>query len=600
MNSETRFVLAVVLMLGVLVGTSLLFPPAPTPESETVESVEADVPPGAEADPASPAEPRVGEAPPPVDPGPGLQDPPSLPPLDSEDEDDPLAGLGLAEEEAEEVAAARSVRVESPLYAFTFNTRGARMTSAEILRWNSFTRPGPVELVEDPEVGLLSNRLVVGADTVDLRNLVFEVEPAEGLVLSEGDEPQVLTFRYSHPDRPFGFEVRYTFDPGGYVVTAQGRVRGFERGLLLTDLGRGLPFNEVDVRDEARAMAFATNHTQNGISSTDLSRVDRAELKNGPFHWAAVRSRYFVVAFLPAASPALDGGAEFLGGLHVRPIGARVEEDEETAEFAVTHSLQPGGTFAFRVFAGPQDYALLSAMGNDLQEVNPVGWRFLRPLLRPFVAAIMWVLVFLHLNLALGYGWVLIVFGIMMRVVLFPLYHKAMKAQLRNMAVQPLLKEIQTKHKDNPEKMQKELMKLYKEHGFNPLAGCWPMLLPWPILIALFFVFQNTIELRGVPFAWLPDLSAKDPFFILPVLLGVSMFLLQWISIRSLEEVQPQMKMLMYVLPVVMVVIFANFPSGLNLYYLTANVATLPQSWWIANERKKMQGKKVPVPAGSG
>jgi YidC/Oxa1 family membrane protein insertase len=177
--------------------------------------------------------------------------------------------------------------------------------------------------------------------------------------------------------------------------------------------------------------------------------------------------------------------------------------------------------------------------------------------------------------------------------VLFPLYHKAMKAQLRNMAVQPLLKDIQTRHKDNPERMQKELMKLYKEHGFNPLAGCWPMLLPWPILIALFFVFQNTIELRGVPFAWLPDLAAKDPLFILPLLLGVSMFLLQWISIRVLDEVQPQMKMLMYVLPVVMVVIFANFPSGLNLYYLTANVATLPQSWWIANERLKMQAGKV-------
>jgi YidC/Oxa1 family membrane protein insertase len=199
--------------------------------------------------------------------------------------------------------------------------------------------------------------------------------------------------------------------------------------------------------------------------------------------------------------------------------------------------------------------------------VNPVGWKFLRPLLRPFVAAIMWVLVFMHENLALGYGLVLILFGVLMRIVLFPLYHKAMKAQLRNMAVQPLLKEIQTKHKDNPEKLQKELMKLYKEHGFNPLAGCWPMLLPWPILIALFFVFQNTIELRGVPFAWLPDLSAKDPFFILPVLLGVSMFFLQWISMRTIEDLQPQMKIMMYVLPVVMVVIFANFPSGLNLYY---------------------------------
>ena len=145
-----------------------------------------------------------------------------------------------------------------------------------------------------------------------------------------------------------------------------------------------------------------------------------------------------------------------------------------------------------------------------MEEVNPYGWRFFRPIIRPFVSVIMAILVFLHTNLAIGYGWVLIVFGVAMRIVLFPLNHRAMKAQLRNMSVQPLVQEIQKKYKDNPEKLQKEMMRLYKEHGFNPLAGCLPMLLPFPMLIALFFVFQNTIELRGVPFLWLADLSAKD------------------------------------------------------------------------------------------
>src|SRR5690606_41153238 len=138
------------------------------------------------------------------------------------------------------------------------------------------------------------------------------------------------------------------------------------------------------------------------------------------------------------------------------------------------------------------------------------------------------ILVFLRTILDLGYGWVLIVFGVLMRVVLFPLNHKAMKAQLRNMAVQPLVQEIQAKHRDNPEKLQKEMMRLYKEHGFNPMAGCLPMLLPWPVLFALFFVFQGTIEFRGASFLWLPDLSAPDPLFILPVFLGFSMFFLQW------------------------------------------------------------------------
>ena len=223
--------------------------------------------------------------------------------------------------------------------------------------------------------------------------------------------------------------------------------------------------------------------------------------------------------------------------------------------------------------------------------MNPYGWRFFRPIIRPFVSVIMAILVFLHTNLAIGYGWVLIVFGVAMRIVLFPLNHRAMKAQLRNMSVQPLVQEIQKKYKDNPEKLQKEMMRLYKEHGFNPLAGCLPMLLPFPMLIALFFVFQNTIELRGVSFLWLADLSAKDPVYILPVLLAISMFLMQWGSLRSLDQPNPQMKMMMWMMPPFMLFIFMNLASGLNLYYATANIATIPQQVWIARERKKMKGQ---------
>jgi YidC/Oxa1 family membrane protein insertase len=184
-----------------------------------------------------------------------------------------------------------------------------------------------------------------------------------------------------------------------------------------------------------------------------------------------------------------------------------------------------------------------------------------------------------------------VVFGVLMRVILWPLNQKAMRAQMRNMAVQPLVKEIQTKYKDNPERMQKEMMRLYKEYGFNPLAGCLPMLLPWPVLIALFFVFQNTIELRGVPFYWLPDLSAKDPLFILPVFLALSMFSLQWISMKSMPQSNPQMKMMMWFMPLFFGFIFMQFPSGLNLYYATANIATIPQQLLIARERKRVAAR---------
>lgn len=569
MSPQQRFVLAVVLMLAVLVGGNLLFPPVPSPEidsaSALVDSTESA--PGAATTPAA-----------------GSPSDPTLPTLEPRNPVPEVVQPASATE--------RLVTVEGPLYRFSFSEIGARLVSVELLEFGSFQGPGPVELVVEEAMGLLGRRIVVEADTIELRSAPFRVSPEEGLRLTEEGGPQTITFRYEHPTRPFAFEIEYTFDPDAYLVQARGRAEGLSRGLLLTDLGLGPAFNEIDQERDSTSLAYVVSHLQDGIRSTPFSDVESPSVEEGPLLWAAARSSYFVTGILPRSGP---GEQEYLGGLLSRPdeaVGGRIS-------LAVTQSLGAGGAFEHQFYAGPQDYARLTALGNGFQDVNPVGWAWLRPVLRPIVAAIMWVLVFFHTNLAIGYGWVLILVGVLMRIVLFPLNHKAMRANLRNMAVQPLVKEIQTKYKDQPEKLQKEMIKLYKEHGFNPLAGCWPMLLPWPVLIALFFVFQNTIELRGVPFAWLPDLSTADPFYVLPVLLGVSMFLMQWISMRSMEEVNPQMKMMMWGMPIFMIVIFINLPSGLNLYYLTANLATLPQTWWISKERQKMRAAGPPTPVNA-
>ena len=300
-----------------------------------------------------------------------------------------------------------------------------------------------------------------------------------------------------------------------------------------------------------------------------------------------MKSKYFVIAMLPGTDAETT---DHLGGLIVQPVPA-----DDQAYVAVTQPVGPSGVVDHRLVLGPQERTLLTSFDNRLEDVNPYGWRWMRPMVRPFVGIVLGILNYLHDRLNVGYGWVLILFGVMMRVLLFPLNQKAMRSQMKNMAVQPLLQEIQAKYKDQPEKLQKEMMKLYKVHGFNPLAGCLPMLLPWPILITLFFVFQNTIELRGEAFLWLPNLSAADPLYILPVVLGLSMFLMQWITVRSMETPNPQMKMMMWMMPGMMMFIFLNLASGLNLYYATANLTTLPQQYWIAKERQKIQAAQRPI-----
>ena len=575
MKTEVRFLLAIFLMLGVLVGTNLLFPPI-VPEGV--------VPPDSLGAP--------GRGGPTAEPGPSA-DVPGLP--EDAARRDPLAATPTAA--AEETEAARAVphetiTVEGPLYRFVFSNYGARLLSAEMSDFESFRRDGVVDLVPEGSGGYLGQKLVIGSDTLDLTDVPFEIEPAGGLLLSKAGDPETLTFVYRDPTSPLRFEIAYEFHPDLYQVWVRGRVSGVERPLLVTDLGAGLAFAEVDSAGEARMMAYVGNHLQDGIRSTILTRAEPA-VEEGPFLWAAFRSKFFVIALLAGESDEADLGTAYLGGLLVRasdlPDRIRVSTAQTVAE----------GTFAYRLFMGPQEYTRLSSLGQGMEEVNPYGWRFFRPIVRPFVSVIMTILAFMHNRLSLGYGWVLILFGVLMRVVLFPLNQKAMRAQLKNMAVQPLLQEIQTKYKDNPERLQKEMMKLYKDHGFNPLAGCLPMLLPWPMLIALFFVFQNTIELRGVRFLWLPDLSAPDPLYLLPLFLGLSMFLMQWVSMRSIEQINPQMKMMMWLMPPMMVFIFFRLASGLNLYYATANLATIPQQMWIANERKKMRAQGSAKPQKS-
>jgi YidC/Oxa1 family membrane protein insertase len=571
-------------MIAVLVVTNLIFPPVPpeerpgyVPPDTAAAPVESGDTLGVAADSQTPA---VRAAP--------TQESQELklPAPAGENQPGNVAQGAPGQEEAQLPTRAqeREVRVDGPLYEFDFTNRGGRLISARLKNFPSFTFDGPVELIDPESDGALGAELEVGSDTLDLRHLVMEVEPADGIVLSEGGGPKTLTFRYRHPTHPFSYQVSYTFSPDHYVVEVEGRISGLDAQVVYTDLGTGIPFNEQRPRDDARASAYVVNHVQKGIQAEVLNRVEGTQIQEGPFYWTAFKSKYFVMALLAGANEQEEA---YLGGVVVKD-----GPGEYQADLMAAQAVKRDGGFSYRLFMGPQEFARLSNLGTDMQNVNPYGWRWIRPVVRPIVGVIMAVLTFLHENLKIGYGWVLILFGVLMRVILFPLNQKAMRSQIKNMAVQPLMQEIQAKYKDNPEKLQKEMMKLYKEHGFNPLGGCLPMLLPWPVLIALFFVFQNTIELRGVPFLWLPDLSAPDPLYILPAFLGISMFLLQWVSMRAMPQTNSQMKMMMYIMPIMMVFIFFQLASGLNLYYATANIATLPQQIYIAGERKKAQAKE--------
>jgi YidC/Oxa1 family membrane protein insertase len=477
-----------------------------------------------------------------------------------------------------------TVRVTSSLYQYGISTRGARLVQATLPRYRSMApndggRPAQIIPSESQLLGLT---LVLGRDTIPLKDWLF-TPSAESLAVS-GPTPLRLKASRNGVD----VDLTYTFRPDDYRVDVVGHVTGVgpNGGLLLVGMGPTIANTEADSNENHRALALVTKHS-------DTERLDFGGLKpsepktvSGPLEWGAIKSKYFVTGVL--AFDSTGGGISGVTATAAPGTGKRPTR----ADIRLSLPLPPSGSFSYTVYAGPMEYDRLARIGHGFDDVNPYGWPGFRTVIRPLAAGVRWLLVWMHEHLYLAYGFVLIFFGILVRLLLWPLNQKAMRANMQLQTVQPLMKEIQEKYKNDPQKVQQEMFKLYKEHGVNPLGGCWPMLLPMPVLFALFFVFQNTIELRGASFLWLPDLSRPDPLYIIPIVMGLSMYGLSKVGQIGMEP-NPQMKMMLYVMPVMMTFLFLNFASGLNLYYAVSNIASIPQQWLLARERQKRTARAI-------
>ena len=448
-----------------------------------------------------------------------------------------------------------------------------------------------MQLVPRSARDVLAHRVVVGRDTLDFRNVTF-VPSAERIDLRDGDQPKQLRFVSSNPG-PVRQEVTYTFRPDGYLVDVQGRFIGVPRGAqLVTELGTGLAPHDSPDHGSANELAFV-GWDREKIRRTAIRKVQAPDTIAGPLVWGGVKDRYFLIALI-------NPGTARFSALVMEPardVRYTVDGKPQVSPRARARVVQPlaaDGSFSMQMYLGSQEHGRLAAVGHELEEVNPYGYRWLRPVVRPIAAVVLWALKGMH-DLGLSYGVVLILFGFIVRFATWPLNAKAMRAQMKNMAVQPQLqariKEVQARHSGDPARLNQEMMKVYSDLGVSPLSmmsGCLPLLIPMPVLITLFFVFQSAIEFRGASFAWLPDLSLRDPWNILPIFLVISMFLLQWVSTKmSGIEQNEQTRMMMYTMPLVMGFVFFVMPAGLNLYYASTNVASFPQQVLIARERKR-------------
>jgi len=478
-----------------------------------------------------------------------------------------------------------TVWVTSALYRFGFSTQGGQLVWAELPDFRSFAPGDSAERVQlvRPDRPWLALKLVVGSDTVSLTDWTFTPSvPA----LHVGASPAVLTLTAQRAGA--SATLTYTFAPDDYRFDVHGQITGLgpTGAVLVLGMGDGLRSVEADSLDDFRhyALVTAADRTRSeAFSSLDPGEVVRLD---GPYQWVGLKSKYFLAAALTfdENQPQL-GGAVAVGGPRTGKMGTR-------ADVSLTLPVPPAGGFQFGVYAGPIEHHRLALIGHGLDDANPYGG-FLRTVIHPVSLLVVNILLWMHERLHLAYGWVLVCFGVLVRLLLWPLNQKAMESGMRMQAVAPIIKEAQDRHKNEPEKLQKEMLKIYKEHKVNPFGGCLPMLAPMPVLFALFFVFANTIEFRGVPFLWLPDLSRHDPLYIIPLVMGLSMFGLSKVGQLGMPP-NPQAKMMLYFLPVMMTVLFFKFASGLNLYYAVSNIFSIPQQYMLARRRLREQAARKP------
>jgi YidC/Oxa1 family membrane protein insertase len=468
-----------------------------------------------------------------------------------------------------------------PVAEYRFTNIGAVPASVNLKSYRALDGSNRSVKLESKSGHLIAYRLFLPGDTIDLSRTQFQVDQSRSNALT-----------YSTVVKGAQVIIRYTFSPDSYLVRIAGEVHhaAADNGFIALEMPTSLQSAEADSLDDQQHLAYAVKPQRENARGIPFNKLDPGErrLESGPITWVAAKNKYFIVG---ALTP--EGGVPFA---EVNITGGPRTGRRATHASAVAVEPIRNGTFAFELYTGPQEWRRLLALGRDFENSNPYGG-FLQGVVQPFATIVMRILLWMRATLNLSYGWVLVIFGIAVRLLLWPLNQKAMRTSMKMSRLQPELAEIQRRFKADPQRMQAEIMRVYRDHGMSPfssLSGCLPMLLPMPILFALFFVFQNTIEFRGVPFLWLTDISLKDPYFIVPIIMGLSMFVLSIIGMRN-SPPNPQAKMMAYVLPVMMTVFFLNLASGLNLYYAVQNLTAIPQQWLISNERAKNTVSPAPV-----
>jgi YidC/Oxa1 family membrane protein insertase len=510
----------------------------------------------------------------------GVESPPAAAPVPvPEPRPEAPGALGPPTPVARPTEALRGERIvlETPLFRAELDSVGAILRHFELKEYRVSPKQGspPVVLTtgQPPYANALATpfaELGIG----DLSQAAFAVERT-------GE----LGVRFSHERNGILVTKEYAFDAASYAFALRVSVRNGSEQAIGPQYAVSWPAHAAaghDFVEQALAALHDGSLLNHPIASFGTPGFfDRSpetqEILRNEVDWAGVTTTYFVCAILPD-----DPGQASAQLVATEPGRSGIVQ-----VFFDAVTLPPGQSAerVFRVYVGPKEAERLESLGGGLIRSIDLGWNWLAPLTLAFG----WLLRALH-SLIPNYGVAIILLTVMVRAVTTPLTMKQMRSMERMRALQPKLQELKEKYPDDRQKQSEEMMQLYRREGVNPLGGCLPMILQLPVFIGLFYALRSSIDLRQAPFVgWINDLSAPDALFeipgigiplrVLPLVMGATMVVQQRITPMQMDPAQA--KMMMTVMPVMMTVLFYQFPSGLVLYWMVSNVLAIAHQLWV-------------------
>ena len=542
---EKRVVLFLVLSLGIIFGYDLLLKELGYSPFSNSPIIDEEI-----HQPDSPGEPRTDRT--------------SSAPSDPAQESSTIS-TDNSEMSADQAVVAEEeiIVVETPLLRVGLSSQGAVITSWELKKFLTQTEENtPVQLVYTN--GQFPGPLTLRSEgheelTNILRQNPYRVEK-DFSELDERHPTGKVVFTYGSDESEVWVQKALVFHYDSYVVDMEIRTRGIPEKL---DLVLGTNFGVVEWGQGFIGLLGSAWMIGEELVKESPEADDPNIRREGPVKWLALQDKYFISVFMPEEATGLFAKLE---NEMVVSAGLNLPVESE------------GQVHKARLYAGPKQFDVLKSFENGLEDTIDFGWFIygswapVKAVAKPLFSVLRYINDYTN-----NFGFAIIILTLGIKLLFVPLQYKSYKSMQGMKDIQPKVAKLQEKYKDDKQKLNEDLMKLYKEHKVNPVGGCLPMFLQMPVFIALFNILYMTIDLRQAPFMlWISDLSIQDPFYVLPVLMGVSMFVQQKIMPTTAD---PNMAKMMLILPIGLTFLFVTFPAGLVLYWVTNNVLTITQQF---------------------